>query len=76
MVPPQAKRGKWTEDALEGAVEAVVTKRLSDYKAAAEYNIPRRTLRRYVNKNITKKQNLAANLLSVRNSTMSFASEF
>ena len=55
MVPPKAKRGKWTEDALEGAVEAVVTKRLSDYKAAAEYNIPRRTLRRYVNTNIIKK---------------------
>ncbi|KAJ3659728.1 hypothetical protein Zmor_011402 [Zophobas morio] len=54
MVPPRAKQGKWTEDALEGAIEAV-TKRLLDYKAAAEYNIPCRTLRKYVNKNITEK---------------------
>ena len=43
----ERKRGKWSEDTLKKAVEAVSSKDMSTYKAAEQFEIPRR-IRRYI----------------------------
>jgi hypothetical protein len=58
MAPKRAikKRGIWTEDALDKAVGAISTKKMSDYKAAKFFGIPRTTIRRYVKSGLLSKQ--------------------
>ncbi|CAH1364933.1 unnamed protein product [Tenebrio molitor] len=52
------KRGNWTQDNLNKALEAIRKKEISDYKAAKEFGIPRRTLRRYLKSNSNQKAKL------------------
>jgi hypothetical protein len=42
------KRGIWTQEDPQKAVGAISTKKMSDYKAAKAFGIPRRTIRRCV----------------------------
>lgn len=47
MAPSRPKRATWFEESLNEAVNAVRCGRLSIYKAAAQYDIPRRTIRNH-----------------------------
>ncbi|XP_045767620.1 MFS-type transporter clz9-like [Maniola jurtina] len=50
-----SKRALWSEDNLVSAVRAVQSGRLSTYKAAERYKIPRRTLRNHLQTGSLKK---------------------
>ncbi|CAG5039045.1 unnamed protein product [Parnassius apollo] len=47
--------GKWTENQLKAALEAVQKGKMSQRKAAATFNVPRRTLRNHIKSGSTKK---------------------
>jgi transposase-like protein len=50
-----ARRAKWSNQTLQQALKHICKKETSLNKASRKYEIPRRTLRDYVNKNIESK---------------------
>jgi len=42
------KRQKWDKSAMSAAVEAVINKEMGYEKASKQFNVPKRTLERYV----------------------------
>ncbi|KAG5867126.1 hypothetical protein JTB14_012400 [Gonioctena quinquepunctata] len=53
-----AKRDKWTQEAVNKASKAITTKIMSDFKAEVEICVRRKTLRRYVKANSIVKAKL------------------
>lgn len=48
-------RGKWTEQQLNDAINAVISNSMGINEASRNYNIPSRTLRRRIKNGVTKK---------------------
>ena len=61
MNPEKKRRGMWTQDNLTKAINEVRHKGLSVNAASQRYDIPRRTLRRYLEANKGKKSKLGCN---------------
>lgn len=51
-------RAKWTEENMQKALAEVMRGRMKIYTASKYYNIPRRTLKRYLVENKSKKATL------------------
>lgn len=56
METNKKRRGEWTEQQLQSAIEAVKKRCMSQRKAAATFSIPRRTLRNHLKSGNDKKR--------------------